>query len=286
MKRLAIIGDPIGHSLSPAMYNAAFPAMGIDARYEAWPTPPSELPAAIRKLRGEEMMGMNVTVPHKAAVMPLIDAVEDTASSIGAVNCLVKDAEGRITGHNTDRYGFIRSLREAGCDPAGIDAVVLGAGGSAHAVAYALAEAGAGSLAVANRSRGRLEAFASHFEATAPHRLQLTLLGWRDDSVTSACRAAGLIVNCTSVGMSGTAAVDDSPLAVGDITAGSWCYDLVYRPIETVFLRQALAAGARPIAGLGMLVYQAVESVRLWTGRDGPVDIMRSAARAELGLDA
>jgi shikimate dehydrogenase len=258
--------------------------MGIDATYEAWPTPPHGVPAAIERLRGDDMLGMNVTVPHKAAVMGLIDSVEPTASAIGAVNCLVKDDAGRITGHNTDRYGFIRSLREAGCDPAGLRAVILGAGGSAHAVAYALAEAGVASLAIANRSRQRLQDTIAHIEQTAPRGVPLEALGWQDESVTKACHGAELIVNCTSVGMSGTPAAEESPLQPGDIPLGAWAYDLVYRPLDTVFLRQAREAGAKPIAGLEMLIYQAVESVRLWTGRDGPVDIMRRAARAGLGL--
>src|SRR3990170_3987647 len=121
MKLLAIVGYPIRHSLSPAIYNATFPAMGIDARYEAWETPPDQLPRAIERLRDAGMMGMNVTVPHKQAVRALLDAVDPTAEAIGAVNCIAKDGDW-LVGYNTDKYGFVRSLREAGCDPAGMRA--------------------------------------------------------------------------------------------------------------------------------------------------------------------
>src|SRR5688572_26582136 len=109
MKLLSIIGYPIAHSISPDIYNAAFPAMGIAARFEKWATPPQEVPSAIERLRGPEMLGMCVTVPHKEAVMSLIDAVDPAAEAVGAVNCIVKEPDGRLTGHNTDKYGFIRS---------------------------------------------------------------------------------------------------------------------------------------------------------------------------------
>ncbi len=136
----AIIGYPLGHSMSPAIHNAAYRAMGLDLTFEAWSTPPEDVPAAVARLREPEMLGMNVTVPHKQAVMPLLDEVDATARAIGAVNTIVKQ-DGRLVGYNTDRYGFIRSLREAGCDPAGKHVVILGYGGSERAVAYGLAEA-------------------------------------------------------------------------------------------------------------------------------------------------
>ncbi|HLF79104.1 MAG TPA: shikimate dehydrogenase [Dehalococcoidia bacterium] len=278
MKRLAIIGYPIGHTLSPAMYNAAFPEMGIDATFEVWATPPQNLPAAIERVRGQDVLGICVTVPHKQTVMGLIDAIDPTAAAVGAVNCIVKGDDGRLTGHNTDRYGFSRSLREAGCQPEGMKVVMLGAGGSAHAVAYALAEAGVRSLAIANRSRSRLEETLEHIEASAPRPILLEPLGWQDESVTAACASADLIVNCTSVGMDGSAGAGESPLRPGDLRENVWVYDLVYRPLETPLLRQAREAGARPVAGLEMLIYQAVECLRLWTGREAPVDIMRKAA--------
>jgi shikimate dehydrogenase len=280
---MAIIGYPLGHTLSPAMYEAAFPAMGMDATFEAWATPPQNVPAAIERVRGQDMLGICVTVPHKEVVMGLIDSIDPTAKAIGAVNCIAKSADGRLVGYNTDRYGFIRSLREAGCEPEGLRAVILGAGGSAHAVAFGLAEAGIASIAIANRSRERLRTTVEHLRETSG-AVSIEASGWQDDSVTDACRSADLIVNCTSVGMTGTPAGDESPLRPGDVRPGVWVYDLVYRPLETVLLRAARKAGAKPVAGLEMLIYQAVECLRLWTGKEAPVDIMRKAAYDGLGI--
>ncbi|MPZ50036.1 MAG: shikimate dehydrogenase [Dehalococcoidia bacterium] len=284
MNRLGIIGFPIAHSLSPVIYNAAFPAMGIDATFEAWLTPAEDVGTAVARLRQEpETLGMSVTVPHKEAVQPFLDAIEPTAKAIGAVNCITK-ADGRLTGHNTDQYGFIRSLREGGCDPAGMHAVILGAGGSAHTVAYALAEAGVVSLAMANRSPERLKTTLEHAEATSPRPVPIEALGWQDESVTKACRDADLIVNTTSVGMQGGPALELSPLRTGDLKEDVWVFDLVYRPLETPLLLEAREAGARPIAGLDMLIYQGVRCVELWTGREPSVDIMRRAAKGALGI--
>ncbi len=282
--RLAIIGDPIEHSISPAIYNATLPAMGIDARYEAWSTPPGKVAAAIERLRSAAMLGMNVTVPHKSAVMPFLDAVDPIAARVGAVNCIAKP-DGRLTGHNTDRYGFLRALAEAGCDVAGAAAVVVGYGGAARAVASALVEAGATSVTVAGRSAERATAFVEWLRAEAGE-VRLSAYGWRDGAFAAACQGATLIVNCTSVGMRHGDAEGLSPLAADLIPGGAWCYDLVYTPMETPFLSDARRAGAKPIGGLEMLVYQAEASVRLWTGREPPIDIMHKAARNALGLAA
>jgi shikimate dehydrogenase len=284
MKRLAIIGFPIAHSLSPTIYNAAFPAMGFEASFEAWLTPPEGVGKAVARLRDEEdMAGMSVTVPHKEAVMRFVDDIDPHAKAIGAVNCITKEG-GRLTGNNTDHYGFIRSLREAGCEPEGMRAVILGAGASAHTVAYALAEAGVVTLAIANRTRDRLEATLEHVRSKATHKLPVEALGWQDDGVTAACCEADLIVNTTSVGMEGGPAPGESPLRQGDLRPGVWVFDLVYRPLQTALLQDAREAGARPIAGLEMLIYQGVRCIELWTGREAPVDIMRAAARAALGI--
>lgn len=283
MKLLAIVGYPIRHSLSPAIYNAVFPAMGIEARYEAWETPPEALPGAIDRLRGRGMMGMNVTVPHKQAVRAVLDAVDPTAEAIGAVNCVAKDGE-RLIGHNTDKYGFVRSLREAGCNPAGTRALVLGVGGSARAVAYGLMEAGVASIALAGRTPERVEAAARDLRLTASRALPVATTGWHDGAFDKACAAADLIVNCTPIGMLHTGTEDESPLGLAQIRPGVWVADLVYTPVETALLRLAHKAGARPVAGLEMLVYQAAESVQLWTGRAPPIDIMRKACEKALAL--
>lgn len=280
---LAIIGYPIFHSLSPVMYDAAFQAMGLDARFEAWSTPPAEVPAALQRLRSPEMLGMSVTIPHKEAVIPLLDDLEPTARAIGAVNCIAK-ADGRLIGHNTDRYGYRQALRDAGCDPAGMRVLVLGAGGAAHAVAYALMEAGAARLTIAGRTPARVEATVRHLRAVAPGPTAIEGVGWWDEGFARACAEAQLIVNCTPIGMAHTATEGESPLGREQVRSGVWVSDIVYTPQETALLRLARAAGARTIGGLGMLVHQGVECVRLWTGRAAPFDIMMEAAAAALAV--
>jgi len=282
LQTVSIIGYPLGHSASPAIHNAAYEAMSLDARYEAWSVPLEELAGAIERLRGPGMLGMNVTVPYKQAVMPLLDEIDAAARAIGAVNTIVK-REGRLVGHNTDAYGFMRSLREAGCDPAGMDALVLGVGGSERAVAYALAEAGARRIALAGRNPQRLEAAAVHLRNTAPRPVGVLQVPW--EAAGDAALEAGLIVNCTPVGMKHTPEETASPLDASLLRPGVWVYDLVYNPLETVLLRQAREAGARPVRGLEMLVYQAIAAIELWTGREAPFDIMLSAALRALGLE-
>ncbi len=281
-KRLAIIGDPVGHSISPAIYNATFPAMGIDARYEAWRTPRDQVGGAIKKLRADDMLGMNVTVPHKEAVLDLLDEIDPAARAIGAVNCVTK-RDGRLVGYNTDKAGFVDSLRNAGFEPSGRRALVLGVGGSARAVAVGLIEAGAAHIVLAGRRPDAVATLASHLRAFAPAAsISESTLAIADLEVQTP--AADLVVNCTPVGMHGTGNEDESPLPAGLLRKGLWVCDLVYRPPRTKLLRNAEAAGAFSLGGLEMLVLQAAESVRLWTGREPPVDIMREAARRALGL--
>ena len=282
MKRLAVIGYPIGHSMSPALYNAAFPALGVDAFYEAWAIPPEELPAAIERLRGDEMLGMNVTVPHKQAVMPLLDEVDEVAIEIGAVNCISKDADGRLVGHNTDMYGFVRSLVEAGCEPRGLRVVLIGAGGGARSVAAGLIKAGVAAVAVSARNEEQARDLAAVLRKSSPARTWIGALGWRDEGFADACLSADLLVNCTPVGMRHTPTEGDSPVPAELLRPGLWVYDLVYNPTETRLLQFARESGARPVGGLDMLVYQAVESVRFYTGFDAPVTAMREAALARL----
>jgi shikimate dehydrogenase len=276
-----IIGYPLGHSLSPVIHNAGFDALGLDVRYEAWPTPPDELAAAVERVRAPDFLGMSVTIPHKQAVMALLDEIDPTATAIGSVNTVVK-RDGRLAGYNTDKDGFMRPLRRAGCDPAGLRALVLGVGGSERAVAYGLVEAGVASIALAGRHLERVEEAAVHLETTARRRLPIERVPWTDDALTRAAAAADLIVNCTPVGMRHTAEEHESPLPAAALRAGVWVYDIVYNPLDTVLLRLARKAGCHAVAGLEMLVDQAAAQQVLWTGREPPVDIMFAAAEAVL----
>lgn len=282
LQKLAIIGDPVGHSASPAIYNATFPVMEIDAVYEAWPTRRDDVPAAIQRLRDENMLGMNVTVPHKEAVLPLLDEVEAGARAIGAVNCIRKQ-DGRLIGHNTDKAGFVESLRNEGFAPSGSRVLILGVGGSARAICVGLIEAGAGRLILAGRRPEPVQVLASHLRAFSPGT-PIDEAGWGDDRFYEGAIRANLIVNCTPIGMAGTGTEQESPLPRELLRPNLWVCDLVYRPPETTLLRQARESGAHTLGGLEMLVLQAVESVRLWTGREPPVDVMRQAARGALGL--
>jgi shikimate dehydrogenase len=262
------------------MYAPAFEAMGLAVRCEKWVTPPADLARKVQRLRAADVLGANVTVPHKERVMPLLDDVDAPAVRIGAVNCIVREEDGRLRGYNTDKYGFLRSLREAGCDPHGVHAFLLGAGGAARAVAFGLLEAGAARIVVANRTAERAQQMA---DGVAPGDSRVAVIEWGSAEFERACREADLVVNSTPVGTAQTEVAGESPLNEACFGPGAFAYDLVYNPPETPFLRIARQAGARPITGLEMLVYQGAESVRLWTGREPPVDLMRKAARAALG---
>ncbi len=272
---LGIIGYPIGHSISPAFQQAALDACGIDATYSAWEVSPEQIPGFIGGLRRPEVLGINVTVPHKEAVIPHLDQVDDWATEAGAVNTIVH-RHGRLTGHNTDGYGFLQALKEArGFSPRGCRALVLGAGGSARAVVLALARDGVGRLAVANRTTQRAQALAEVAQRRGVPSLAIPLAG---PELTAEAGRAELIVNCTSLGMHHGPAEDQSPLSWRQIPAAALVYDLVYNPAETPLLREAARSGAKTLGGLYMLVYQGAAAFEMWTDRPAPVDVMLRAA--------
>jgi shikimate dehydrogenase len=273
MKTAALIGYPLAHSVTPAMYAPAFAAMGIEAACEKWVTRPDELEARVRALREPSMFGANVTVPHKEAVLPLLDEVDAAALAIGAINCIVRQEQGTLKGYNTDKYGFLRSLREAGCQPEGKTVVLLGAGGAARAVLVGLIEAGAGSVTVANRSRERAETLVRELGAGRASAVE-----WGGHDFQDACARAELVVNSTPMGTAHTDMAVESPVEARCFRPGAFAFDLVYNPAVTPFLDLAAKAGARPVSGLDMLIYQGAESIRLFTGREAPVEIMRDAA--------
>jgi len=291
---VGLIGWPVSHSVSPAMHNAAFAALGLDWCYVPLPVDPT-LPGtvgdamgdtvgdtvgdAVRGMRALGMRGINVTVPHKQAVLPFLDRIEPAAQAMRAVNTIVVEADGSLTGDNTDAPGFIADLRAHGVEPAGRQVLVLGAGGSARAIVYGLAQAGARHLVVANRSVERaallLNDLRPFLGATTAEVVSLP------DGLAEVAPAAELIVNCTSLGMTPhqetTPWPQDLPLRAGQIV-----YDLVYNPADTLLLRQARRDGARAIGGLGMLIWQGALAFTRWTGQDAPVDVMRAAAEEHM----
>lgn len=277
MKRAFLLAHPAGHSLSPVMHNAAFKELGLEARYEALDVLPEALALVMVMLRGREVYGANVTIPHKRAVIPYLDEVDAAARRIGAVNTIVNRG-GKLTGHNTDAAGFLRALREdGGFEPEGKKVVMLGAGGSARAVAYALLAAKVASLGVFNRTLERAERLASDFETLGP--LAVLTGAELEPAVTS----ADLLVNTTSVGMAHDGRDPDvSPLPSGLLPRRGMVCDLIYRPARTRLLREAQAAGLKVQDGLPMLVYQGALAFSLWTGQEAPVEGMAGAAAAAL----
>lgn len=276
-----IFGYPIRHSISPAMHNAAFESAGIDAVYEAWETAPEDLGDGVGALRSKDYLGANVTVPHKQAVMEHLDDIDSLATRIGAVNTIVNQ-NGRLLGSNTDALGFINSLKnEAGVNVSGLNVVLIGAGGAARAAAYALSDAQAGELTIANRTVERAESLATELRKTGAETVSY---GISDPDFLSACERADLIVNSTSVGMLHGPAEGESPIPASAISPGCVVYDMVYNPSRTPLLTDAEKSGARIVGGLPMLVHQGAAAWTRWTGREAPVEVMFEAARDALGL--
>jgi shikimate dehydrogenase len=283
--RAVLLAHPAGHSLSPPMHDAAFAALGMDARYEAWDVPPSDLAGAVARLRDPDVLGANVTVPHKRAVMDLLDRLAPEARTIGAVNVVRKTASG-LEGSNSDAEGFLRSLREAGVDPVGLHARLLGAGGAARAVGWALSKAGVARLEIVNRTHARAEELA---EDLARGVDGVTVTALRD--ATDAPEGVGLWVQATSLGMRKHGRdPEDRPVPAEVLetcarasTRPPVAVDLVYRPRRTPFLRDAEAAGMTVVDGAGMLLHQGAVAFEAWTGRPAPLSPMRSALRAALG---
>ena len=284
-RRALLLAHPAGHSLSPVMHDAGFRALGIDARYEAWDVPPEGLPDAVRALRGPGFLGANVTVPHKRAVASLVDDLDPEARAIGAVNTIVKQ-EGRLVGRNTDAPGFLAALRETEFEPSGRRCLVLGAGGAARAVTWALVRAGA-EVHVANRSEDRARDLAA--ELAAADTVQAGPRWLPNHDVAAALPGFDLLVNTTSVGMTGGPAPDGDPLPSGaDVRAlppTAVVVDLVYRPAITPLLARAEAAGLRRQNGVAMLVWQGALAFEAWTGQPAPVEAMRRAVEEALARD-
>ncbi|CAI8016777.1 Shikimate dehydrogenase (NADP(+)) [Geodia barretti] len=276
-QRLGIIGHPIGHSISPVFQQAALDAIGFDGTYQPWDVAPDEVGEFVAGLRAPGTLGINVTVPHKEAVIPFLDEVDDWASTAGAVNTIV-NRDGRLTGYNTDGIGFLRALREgADFEPRGRDVLVLGAGGSARGVVYALARVGVAQMFIANRTLERAEGLAalSVDSGAAAEALSLS-------DAPGAAREVALIVNCTSMGMVHGPDEDGTPLSAADIPSNALVNDLVYNPLETPLLREAAKSGAATLGGIQMLVYQGAASFEMWTEQDAPVAVMLEAATAAM----
>lgn len=284
MQYLGVIIEPGKRSLSPAFQQAAIDALGLDYRYEEWPTAIDALGTRVTGLRAPAVRGANVTIPHKETILPLLDHIDETASKAGAVNTVRNDG-GVLTGFNTDIAGFLRALDEDGAvNLRGSRVIVAGAGGSARAVILALISRSPASITVCARNSKRSEKLIADLGPWAGST-NLESLPPDDAALGRVMANASLLVNCTPLGTSGTPEETMSPVPAGFIHPEMLVYDLVYRPALTPLLHDAAAVGARTLGGLQMLVQQGAESLRLWTGLEPPVGLMLGAAAAALARD-
>lgn len=267
---VGVMGDPVAHSLSPLIHNTAFDALGMDWVCVGFPTPAGEAPAAVAGMRALGIVGMSVTMPHKAAVIGSLDWLTDDALLLGAVNCIV-NRDGTLEGHNTDGQGFVMGLRhDFDVEVEGLDCAVIGAGGAARSAIAALGRAGANSVTIVNRSPERAR--------SAAELADVARVGTTDD-----IPACDLVVNATPVGMAARAVAAEG---IGDVAMpceptllreGQLVVDMVYEPLETPWLVAASARGARVSNGTSMLVHQAAVAFELWTGAVAPVVAMSVA---------
>ncbi|MGE3961341.1 MAG: shikimate dehydrogenase [Dehalococcoidia bacterium] len=278
-KRIALLGHPVAHSISPRFQQAALDALGVDATYEAWDVPPDEVAIAVERLRSGDLLGANVTVPHKVAVMQLVDRPDALAERVGAVNTVV-NRNGILEATNTDVAGILRTFEGAGVSLKGAQVALIGAGGAARAVVVAMRQAGAARVTIVNRTPARAQELA--FLGGDELDLRFAPLNPEDGTFRSTFRTANVVVQSTSVGMRHGPAEAESPIPNDAVGNGQVAFDLVYVPEDTPFLRNAAEQGAVAIGGLDMLVHQGAAAFELWTGQRAPLEVMFHAARAAL----
>lgn len=278
-KLVGLLGFPLGHSLSPLMHNRAFATLGLNFHYLPIQVSEAHLPTVAAGLACMNFAGYNVTIPHKIRIMAHLDAVDDLARLIGAVNTVVLH-EGRATGYNTDGAGYVRALEsEGGVTVEGRKIVVLGCGGAARAIAMTLAFRGVGALTLCNRTAEKAHALAADINSRV--RPCCGVAPMEPAALEAALVGAEVLINTTSMGMHPQE--DRLPLEAGLLHRDLVVSDIVYNPRETRLLREAAARGCRVVHGLGMLVYQGVEGFRRWTGQEAPVEVMFAALREKLG---
>jgi len=271
-KLYAVLGHPVAHTLSPAMHNAAFAALGLDAVYVALDVTPEKLPAALMALADLGFGGLNITVPLKEVACRALPNLDESARLMGAVNT-VRFTPGGPVGHNTDGAGFLRAVEESfGAPVTGRSMFILGCGGAGRAVALASAGAGVTKFALADLDAPRVRKLAMELETQ--FMVSEARVVESPGEVAEAARTADLVVQATPVGLKPGGA---SPLGAKAFRAGQWAFDLVYGAPETPFMREAKQGGAKAANGLGMLLHQGARAFEIWTGRSAPVDVMRQA---------
>lgn len=270
VKRLAVIGDPISHSLSPLMQNAALQQLGLPIIYEAIRVSGNELKNFVQK-QSAELLGFNVTIPHKTAIIPWLGGLSQAAQRIGAVNTVVKE-NNQWVGHNTDGAGYLASLQEEGLSVKQQNITLLGAGGAARAIAVAIADHGAKSIHIANRTQENAKKLAETLASIFPSII-FSISELQGADFEARLEATDLLVNTTSVGLKGRGEFSDFPWS--RLKASSQVSDIVYRPRFTQFLQKAQQNGHKIHSGEGMLVHQGALALTLWTGRKPDVTLMR-----------
>ncbi len=275
-KLCGVIGDPIEHTMSPVMHNAAFASMGLDYVYLPFRVKKEALGRAIDGMRALNIRGLSVTIPHKVAAIPFLDKLDPLAKKIEAVNTITND-DGVLTGSNTDAGGFLQALLERGIEPKEKNVVVLGAGGASKAISFILAERGA-HVVILNRLLKRAEELAGRLSTL--FNIEVKALGLVEASLKEVLRAGDILVNATSVGMSPS--VDETLVPAKLLRQDLVVVDVVYNPIKTRLLREAEEAGAEIVSGLDMFVWQGALAFEKWTGVKAPVELMRAEVIKQL----
>jgi shikimate dehydrogenase len=275
-----VIGDPIEHTLSPTMHNAAFNHLRLDFVFLAFRVKAAELENAMRGMRGLGIHGLNVTMPHKIAVAKYLDEVDPTAKFLGSVNTILNE-DGRLLGFNTDGVGALKALRENSVNPDGKKLLLLGAGGAAKAIAYALAKE-VGELCVLNRASEKAKELSEVLSRTFGKKIVGDALS--SGAIQRNLQDSDILINATSVGMHPN--ISQSLVAPQWLKSDLCVMDIVYNPVETKLVKDAKAAGAHVVSGVEMLLYQGAASFEIWTGVSAPIEVMRKAALNKLGAGA
>jgi shikimate dehydrogenase len=267
-----IIGDPIEHSLSPVMHNAAFETLGLDYAYLAFKVKPACVAAAVEGMRALNIRGLNVTMPHKNTVMANLDRIDLSAQIINSVNTIL-NKENLLLGFNTDGVGAVKALKENGAELKGRKVLLLGAGGAARAIAHAVVKE-ADELAVLNRTVKHAQTLAKLLEKSVSKKIAFGSLSSSD--IQQNLQDSDILINATSIGMKPRS--DISPIPPKLLRSSLSVMDIVYNPLETRLSKEAKEAGAKIISGVEMLIYQGATAFEIWTGKSAPVDVMRKTA--------
>jgi len=277
-KLYGIVGEPVEHSLSPIIQNAAFEYLKLNCIYVVFHVKQTELKSAINGMRSLKIHGFNVTMPHKTSILPLIDEVEKTAAKIGAVNT-IKNFNGRLIGYNTDGVGALKALEKNGVSLSGKKIVVLGAGGAGRAISYALAS-GVEELVILNRTELKAQRLVEELQVES--KAAITYGQLNDETLRRTLKDANVIINATSVGMHPYE--NETPINKKLLNADVTVFDLVYSPLKTKLLKEAEAQDVKTLNGLHLLVHQGAESFKIWTNFDAPLDVMWKALTRTLNI--